>query len=282
MITSHQLKTKRAIYSKYPDLQHGQILLLSDKDKRNSFAFVLGSDLFDPTANLKELAWNEPTLRAILIECDIASDLLFDLISGQAKDFSVPFQIVVDQDSPGRALASWSIGAENDTVASARLIDDLLYVKNGALQLYRIPIRSIPGLATLNEKTLNNFIVHEFGHYIWWPDPDVHVTFDDIRCLLDQDYKKEHLLNKVKYFQNYGAAIRTLRERCGVSKVKIENETGLSARQLQRYENEGHEINLKAVEKLAMAHAMTVTEYLGELAKIAGAVRQNAAEAATD
>lgn len=158
-------------------------------------------------------------------------------------------------------------GAQEDWIADARVANDRLFVTSCTLKEYDVPVDEIPSLSGLPKSELTNFEIDEDGSYIHWPGPDIHLDLETIRAVIDPSVRQRALIEKLRHERRYGQAIAAFRAAKGLKQSEID---GLSERQVRRIEKEGS-TSYMALDKLARAHGMDLSEYLNELARIVSA-----------
>ncbi len=166
-----------------------------------------------------------------------------------------------------RILKAWVDGAQQELIASARVIDGSLLIRNCALQEIEVPAKDIPALKALTESQLQHFTVSESGSYLHWPKADIHLDFDTFRYYTDPEWKKRTDRLGVTRNKRFGGAVMSLRLDSHLKQSEI---PGLSERQLRRIEKEGENATDSALKALAQAHKMTYAQYLAEVAKRLG------------
>ena len=71
-----------------------------------------------------------------------------------------------------------------------------------------------------------------------------------------------------EFNRRYGEAIKKLRELHPLTQMNIEDKTGLTDRHLRRIEKGETRATSKALEQLAEAHGMSMTDYMNKLAEL--------------
>ncbi|MGK7898915.1 MAG: hypothetical protein AB4372_36200, partial [Xenococcus sp. (in: cyanobacteria)] len=123
---------------------------------------------------------------------------------------------------------------------------------------------TIPGLEKLPPSERNNFEIDRDGSYLHWQWNDIHIDLEDIKAAADPEFRNQLYLEKLKYNQSLGKAISQVRKTHNLNQSDIE---GLSARHLRRIENEGYQVTIDVLKKLALAHNMNLEAYLAEVTR---------------
>ena len=174
-----------------------------------------------------------------------------------------------DLELPKRVLAAWQHGAEKELIARAMVAGDRLLVTSCVPETIEIGFEEIPALSQLPRRQRVKFELSSDGSYIRWPQKDVHLSLDTIRCATDPSYREQRAASQLSRLRNWGVAISMLRKRRSLRQCEI---PGLSERQLRRIEG-GAKATVPALKKLAAAHGMELEEYLDAVAE--GATKLN-------
>ena len=277
MATLEKPKTivKKGVFKKYPNLNPGELFILEEKTSKLNYAFTTLSTYsdFPNQINFELNESNEIKFLFVEIDCKL-DDYRRDMIFTAVQNCPVVVSFIEDKSVPARVIYAWTDGAEQDTIAWAKYYktEKIIVIVDAALNVYKLEIGCINKLSRLSDNEIQQFKIHEFGHYIRWPKIDLHITLDDVKCIVDPEFRMEKVLNTLSKSSKYGQAIRSLREQCKLTKIDIQKKTGLSERQIRRYENEGYNLTSEAVEKLSNAHGMTGQEYLDKLADLVNSI----------
>ncbi len=148
-------------------------------------------------------------------------------------------------------------------ILDAQLINDRLIVRSTDFERLEVDISKVPILARLNSTSLESYEIHDRGVYIYWPDADIHLGWEQLVQIIDPAAALKAKQKSAAFNQRYGAAIRSVRETYGVGIKAI---PGLSSRQLTRIEAGECRMTSAAAAKLAKAHGMDSNAYLNQLA----------------
>lgn|GEM_PF-3637197 len=165
-----------------------------------------------------------------------------------------------------RVLRAWALEAEDKLVATAGIRAGNLHVRDCQLHELTVPIRDIGPLRHLPQAQLYDFEVSDSGSFIWWPEPDVHLTLDDVRYFVDPAHRQRVEAEKAEYDARYGAAIASLRKQTRLRQADI---GGVTERQVRRIEHGRSTPRSETLKKLAAAHEMAFADYLSALANLA-------------
>lgn len=233
---------------------------------RNVFVLVAATDLAE-VSRFVSLANRRHQLRALFVRDDLDAHWLPQLFERAGLRTLRNTLVHSNFTLPRRVLAAWIHGAQEDLIADARVANDCLFVTSCTLKEYDVPIDEIPSLSGLPKSELTNFEIDEDGSYIHWPGPDIHLDLETIRATNDPSVRQRALVEKLRHERRYGEAIATFRVAQGLKQSEID---GLSERQVRRIEK-GTPTSYVALDKLARAHGMDLSNYLNELARIVSA-----------
>jgi ribosome-binding protein aMBF1 (putative translation factor) len=90
---------------------------------------------------------------------------------------------------------------------------------------------------------------------------DFHLGWEQFEYAVDQAASLKARQQTRAFNKAYGAAIRKLRQEKGLRQSDV---AGLTARQVGRIES-GHRATLSALQKLAHAHGLSLSDYLDQL-----------------
>jgi len=153
---------------------------------------------------------------------------------------------------------------QNDgRIFDARLQDSVLHVISADFQRLEVPVSKIAPLSKADKKTAEHFEIDEDGSYIYWPDLDLHLGWQQLQQIVDPVAVQKAKQKSREFNVRYGAAIRKIREEKGLDITAI---PGLSAKQLRRIERGECRVTSNAARKLAQAHGMSPNEYLQTIA----------------
>lgn len=162
-----------------------------------------------------------------------------------------------------RVLLAWALGAADQMIADARVVDDHLLVVSCAMNQTEISFDAIPALSRLPDKDRSQFEVAKDGSYLRWPRSDVDLDLEAIRYHTDDEHRQRADRERLMRDERFGAAVAAVRKRYKLRQTDVE---GLSARQVRRIEK-GKSASLAALEKLARAHELETNEYLEKIAQ---------------
>lgn len=169
---------------------------------------------------------------------------------------------------PERVIKAWADDSEHVLIADAIATKQFLAVRNCALEKIEVPFSAVPALSRLSEEQRTKFEIDEAGSFIHWPDADIDLDFDSLRYIVDPQWRKKCDAERVIAEQGFGYAVKGVRELNNLTQADIETKTGISERQLRRYETEGIKPRVSSLEKLAQAHGLNLNDYLERLAKV--------------
>jgi len=201
------------------------------------------------------------------------NDISLDLLPLQLRKANLPLAkllpkllLFTDWNVPERVIKAWADDSQQVLIANAIADSDALIVSNCALEKIEVPFNS-PILCTIPLKERSNFEIDEDGSFIRWPKMDIDLDFDSLRYLVEPELRKKSDAELVVSEQGFGYAVRGVRELNNLTQTDIEARTGISERQLRRYETEGIKPRVSSLEKLARAHQMDLNTYLEQIAR---------------
>jgi hypothetical protein len=191
--------------------------------------------------------------------------MLLQNLAVVAKPSQPAFFVAPDESILTRIFRAHRAGAEKMLIAAARIADHELWVWSCEPKLYRCPVSALPPLRDMLPTEVTKFEVSESGSRLHWPQGDVDLTLESIRAVADPAFRGSQARKYRVDAQRYAKAIRTLREKHGLSQSAI---TGLSDRAVRRIEQGERIPHSSTLEKLAKAHGMAVSQYMSELAAL--------------
>jgi len=159
----------------------------------------------------------------------------------------------------GRLTAALESKENHGRIFDARLEDGVLHVVSADFGRLEVPISKIVPLAKAAKETAERFEIDEDGSYIYWPDLDLHLGWEQLQQVVDPLAVQRAKQKSREFNVRYGAAIRKMREEKGLAITAI---PGLSHKQLRRIERGECRLTSNTARKLAQAHGMTPNEYL--------------------
>jgi hypothetical protein len=167
------------------------------------------------------------------------------------------------------------LGALDDADSYCHIIDCQLDSDRGVIHVVSprpknfrrlsIPIEKIPPLRNNSSESLRNFELDEDGIFIYWPELDVHLGWDQLEQAIDQRAYLKAKQQSDKFNLAYGSAIRALREKLGLRQTDID---ALTPRHIGRIERGQCRATHAALTKLAKAHKLPLNDYLDELSRL--------------
>jgi hypothetical protein len=153
---------------------------------------------------------------------------------------------------------------ENDgRIFDARLQDRVLHVVSADFRRLEVPVSKIVPLSKADKETAKHFEIDEDGSYIYWPDLDLHLGWEQLQQIVDPTAAQKAKHKSREFNVRYGAAIRKIREEKGLDITAIPD---LSDKQLRRIERGECRLTSNSAKKLARAHGMTPNKYLQTVA----------------
>jgi len=229
-----------------------------------TFVFVVVSLLELPSvASFVRETNRRHYLRGLFVRDDVNSHLLPQIL--QRANLRTVRKLVVhsDPDVPARVLRAFCIGAEDNLIADARLIDNRLFLISCSGEASELPMDQHQSLRKIPNPDRGGFVIAPDGAYIHWPKPDVHLDLEDTRFFLDPVERERVKARNAQTNARFAEAMASFRRRHGLRQADI---PGLSERQLRRYEHGAH-VPLASLRLVATGHGMELSDYLDELAQ---------------
>ena len=151
-----------------------------------------------------------------------------------------------------------------ENIVDVCLGGDSLLVRGPRHRMLHVPIDHLSSLRGQPPRVLRNFQIDPDGSFVYWPDIDVHLGWNQFLQAVDPDELRRAQQRGAGFNQRYGAAIRTVREGLKISQSKVE---GITESQLRRIEQGECRATAGALAALAEAHGLPVHNYLDLLSK---------------
>lgn len=167
-----------------------------------------------------------------------------------------------------RILLALDNGDYEGRIIDARWEEDTLVVVSPAANRFnklRVPLKKLPVLQGHNRQERENFEIDEEGVFIYWPELDIHLGWEQFEQAVDEGAYLKAKQQSEEFNKSYGIAIRELRQKGQLRQSDIK---GLTPRQVGRIERGECRATHNALSKLAKAHNMSVSEYMNELANL--------------
>jgi hypothetical protein len=158
-------------------------------------------------------------------------------------------------------------GCEGRIIDARWEADDLVVVspiENRFIKL-RVPLEKLSVLQGHRREKLENFEIDEDGAFIYWPDLDLHLGWEQFEQAVDQRAYLKAKQQSEAFNRIYGIAIRELREK---SELRQSDIKGLTPRQVGRIERGECRATHNALSKFAKAHEMSISDYMNKLANL--------------
>jgi len=216
------------------------------KLKRNIIYLLFQCDL-PPQAIVDRMAW-----------LDIRNDKrIYCINTSKGEELFVErFLLALDsKDYEGRIIDAWW---EDDTLV-------IVSPREDGFNKLRVPLEKLPVLQNYKKEDLENYEIDEDGIFIYWPDMDIHLGWEQFEQAIDEGAclkakQRSEIFNKA-----YGAAIRDLRQKYGLRQSDIKD---LTPRQVGRIEKGECRATHNALTKFAKAHKISVSNYMNKIANL--------------
>ena len=164
-----------------------------------------------------------------------------------------------------RLFRSNSAGTTRESVVDAWWENDAFVVLSPSFKRLHVPIEKLPALRGKSQEALCDFQIDEDGSYVFWPQLDVHLGWEQFTQAVDNDAYMKARQKSEEFNRKYGLAIRKLREEAGLNQAQI---AGLTDRQIRRIELGECRATHAALATLAQAHGMTTAQYMSRIASM--------------
>lgn len=172
------------------------------------------------------------------------------------------------RDLLGRCLQGLADASTGTTIIDAWWELDQFVVLSLGFQRLRVHLDTFPKQIRKTAKAnREKFEIDGYGEFVYWPQPDVHMGWDQFLQAADPMAKLRAEQKSERFNTKYGTAIRRLRESCRLLQSEID---GLDERTVRRIEQGETRATSKAIEKLAQAHRMTASQYMSAVAELLG------------
>ena len=194
-------------------------------------------------------------------------------LQGLAEKFSAigaPKRIHFVSGSGKSAFLKRLISTLGQTETVSRILDawwddDTLIVLSPSYERLTVPRSAIAPFRGATDEQLRAFEIDTNGAYVYWPSLDVHLGWEQFQQAVDPHARLRAQQKSHEFNRRYGAAIRETRER---HKLRQSDIARLTERQVGRIERGECRATRSALTKLAVAHKMTISNYLDKLASI--------------
>lgn len=167
-----------------------------------------------------------------------------------------------------RFLLALDNGGYEGRIIDARWeADDFVVVspiENRFIKL-RVPLEKLSVLQGHRREKLENFEIDEDGAFIYWPDLDIHLGWEQLEQAVDERAYLKAKQQSEAFNKTYGIAIRELREKSELRQSDIKE---LTPRQVGRIERGECRATHNALSKFAKAHEMSISDYMNKLANL--------------
>lgn len=165
-----------------------------------------------------------------------------------------------------RLLVTLDADDQSERILDAWWEGDTLVVLSPRFQRLHVPLVKLPSLRD-NSRGLDVFEIDLDGAYVYWPELDVHLGWEQFAQAIDDKAYLKARQQSIEFNKCYGSAIRSLRQRRGLLQSDI---NGLTPRQVGRIERGECRATHSALTKLAKAHGINTSDYMAEVAKLVG------------
>src|ERR1700730_88450 len=109
------------------------------------------------------------------------------------------------------------VGAKDSyRILDARIEDGCLRLVSPDFERLKVPLSKIPVLSKIESSRVEEFEIDEDGSYIYWPDFDIHVGWEQLHEIVDPEAARKAMQKNHEFNVRYGSAIRRLREQAAI------------------------------------------------------------------
>ena len=164
----------------------------------------------------------------------------------------------------GRVCTALGSDGQRGHIIDAYLSGSTLLVRGPKHRLLSVPLSWVPAFSGQPATVLQNFKIDVDGSYLYWPELDVHLGWNQFLQIVEPDEMRKTLQRNSEFNNRYGAAIRKTREAAGIAQSDVR---GLTDRQIRRIEHGECRATPSALQSLAAAHGLDLNDYLNQLAQ---------------
>jgi DNA-binding transcriptional regulator YiaG len=239
-----------------------QILPISDLQGLESAMnlFVLTSATGLPEiADIVRYANQKHHLRVLFIREDIDPKWLPQMFDRANLRVMRNTLVHVNSDLPKRVINAWTMGAQEQLIADATVINDCLLVFSCGMEKFEIPFSTLPALKRIPTSERESFTIADDGSYLYWEGADVYLDLDAFRWATNPEYQQQFAALKSTHNQVFGKAIASLRQQ---HKLRQSDIIGVSERQVRRIEQGEGMPKIDTLKLFAEMHGMEINDYL--------------------
>jgi hypothetical protein len=221
-------------------------------------------------------AWaSEPSTRFLVI-VDVPQPVLLRVVS--SLDLRRPEQrmhATTDAGAVRRLLVASARRDPSVGIVDAYLWAESLTVVTGDFEFRSFPLAKLPLLTALPEQDRASFEIDEDGSYLHWPARDIHLGVSQLLQAVDPMYLVDVAIERNRQDRT-GAALRGIREE---KRLRQSDVAGLSERQVRRLEEGISRLRVETAKKFAAAFGTDLSALIDEIARRAGDLRHDPADA---
>lgn len=230
-----------------------------------SLFVVAAATELGPVAELVRKANSVHRLRALFVRADVDISWFLPMLEN-AKLRTLRNMIVYRSSGlPERVLRAWASDAQESLIADAAVVDDRLLLRSCALERFDVGFDELPALAALTPTSRTHFSLDPDGSFLHWEEGDVHIGLDALRYATNPGFRLQTDLRRLAFDRRFGAAVASIRIDRGLKRSGF---SGVSSREVARIESGVVSPRLETVGRLASAHGMDLTGYLGAVAEV--------------
>lgn len=174
-----------------------------------------------------------------------------------------------DPSAAKRALIALRRERAWETIVDAYVLNHCLVVVLGDLSIREFPCERLPGVSRLSKEEFASFEMDSSGSFLYWPSVNVHLGPSQMLQAVDPMHLADVEIHRYA-LEKTSVALLRMRER---RQLKQSGISGLSERQVRRLEKEESRLTMDACMKYATAFDQGLDEFVKELSKTVGELR---------
>jgi hypothetical protein len=233
-------RVKTVFVSRLSDLPKGRARLAGQPQSKHVL-FLEGLPIEAMASRLTQLDIRTPERLHLAAErsSERVADLVYRLLSG-----------ITQRNGPELIVDAWIEGEQ-------------LVLLSASFDRLAVPLEKLSKSIGTYKDEVESFEIDEDGRFLYWPHADAHFGWDQCRQLIDPTAALAAKQRSRAFNEEYGTAIRALRESAGLRQSDVK---GVTERHLRRIEH-GEQAASKAVlEALADAMGTSLEDCLKEIA----------------
>lgn len=264
-------KRSKDLIVKYPRGIHIYHQPLDEILKASNIFVITSLSRLSEVANIVIASEKQRHLRGLFVHINVEPSFMNKIFDDAKIRITEKVIMHSNLELPNRVLKAWQTGSQEELIAEATVVVNDLFVRDCALNSWRIPFDMLPSLAKIPPEERSNFELDEDGSYIYWPSADIHLDMEVLRAAVDKERQDKLNYERVIYDQYFGVAVALVRKAHNIRQTDI---VGISERHIRRIER-GERPKLETLRKLAQAHGINLNDYLEEIAQTVSKLKES-------